>query len=72
MLRLRQEDSMMVLCHGEQLQRALRILQEVMEWTIAGQMVRINMGHLEEQEVSHHIWEVEGIVTLPERRVLSP
>ena len=46
---------MMVLRHGEQLQRALCILQEVTEWSIAGQMARINTGHLEEQEVSHSI-----------------
>ena len=45
----------MVLCCGEQLQQALHIFQEVMEWSIAGQMERINAGHLEEQEVSHHI-----------------
>ena len=58
---------MMVLHDGEQLQRALHILQEVMEWSIAGQMARINAGHLEEQEVSRCIREVEGIVTSPER-----
>ena len=55
----------MVLRHGEQLQQALHILQEVTEWSIAGQMARINTGHLEEQEVSHRIQEVEGIVTSP-------
>ena len=63
---------MMVLHCGEQLQQALRILQEVMEWSIVGQMARINAGHLEEEEFSCHIQEVEGIVTLPSRRRFSP
>ena len=32
----------------------------------------INAGHLEEQEVSHRIRQVEEIVVQPERRVLGP
>ena len=63
---------MMVLCCGEQLQQALCILQEVMEWSIGDQMVRINVGHLEEQEVSCWVWEVERIVATPSRRSFSP
>ena len=43
---------MMVIRRGEQLQHALRLLQEVTEWSIAGQLARVNAGHLEEGEVA--------------------
>ena len=43
-----------------------------MEWSIASQMAWINLGMLEEQEVSLRIQEVEGIVMALERIALSP
>ena len=66
------EDSQTVLCWGEQLQRALCILQEVTKWSIAGQMAMINTSHLEEGEVSQQLHQVEDIMVVLERRALSP
>ena len=43
-----------------------------MEWAIAGQLARVNVGHLEEGEVAHHLHQVEEILIPPERRGLSP
>ena len=63
---------MMVIRHGEQLRQALRILQEVTEWSIVGQLARVNAGHLEEGEVAHHLHQVEEMLIPPERRGLSP
>ena len=63
---------MMVIRHGEQLRQALRILQEVMEWSIVGQLARVNVGHLEEGEVAHRLHQVEEMLVPPERRGLSP
>ena len=62
---------MMVIRHGEQLQQALQLLQEVTEWSIAGQLARVNVGHLEEGEVASHLHQVEMLIQL-ERRGLSP
>ena len=62
---------MMVICHGEQLQQALRLLQEVMEWSIVGQLARVNASHLEEGEVASRLHWVEMLIQL-ERRGLSP
>ena len=62
----------MVICCGEQLQQVLRTLQEVTEWVIAGQLARVNAGHLEEGEVSCRLHQVEEILIPPERRNLSP
>ena len=57
---------MMVIHRGEQLQQALRILQEVTEWSIAGQLARVNAGHLEEGEVARCLHQVgEILVPLP-------
>ena len=56
---------MMVIRCGEQLQQALWILQEVTEWSIAGQLARVNAGHLEEGEVAHHLHQVGEILTPP-------
>ena len=56
---------MMVIRCGEQLQQALRILQEVTEWSIAGQLARVNTGHLEEGEVARRLHQVGEILTLP-------
>ena len=61
----------MVIHRGEQLHQALQILQEVMEWSIAGQLARVNVGHLEEGEVACHLHQVEMLIP-PERRGLSP
>ena len=63
---------MAVICRGEQLQQVLRTFQEVTEWAIAGQLARVNAGHLEEGEVSRHLHQVEEILIPPERRNLSP
>ena len=63
---------MMVICHGEQLRQALHLLQEVTEWSIVGQLARVNVGHLEEREVASHLYRVEEILFLLERRGLSP
>ena len=63
---------MMVIRHGEQLQQALRLLQEVTEWSIAGQLARVNTGHLEEGEVASRLHRVEEMLIQPERRGLSP
>ena len=63
---------MQVVRQGEQLHQALHLLQEVMEWSIAGQLARVNAGHLEEGEVAHHLHQVEEILVPPERRGLSP
>ena len=63
---------MAVIHCGEQIQQVLCTLQEVTEWAIAGQLVRMNAGHLEEGEVSHRLHQVEVILILPERRGLSP
>ena len=63
---------MVILHWGEQLHQALHILQEVTEWSIVGQLARVNAGHLEEGEVSCHLHQVEGILLPPERRELSP
>ena len=49
---------MMVIRRGEQLQQALRLLQEVTEWSIAGQLARVNAGHLEEEEVARRLHQV--------------
>ena len=62
---------MMVICCGEQLRQALRILQEVTEWSIVGQLARVNTGHLEEGEVAPRLHQVEMLISL-ERRGLSP
>ena len=57
---------MMVIRRAEQLQQALRILQEVTEWSIAGQLARVNAGHLEEGEVARHLHQVgEILIPLP-------
>ena len=56
---------MMVIRHGEQLQQALRILQEVTEWSIVGQLARVNAGHLEEGEVARRLHQVGEILTPP-------
>ena len=63
---------MMVIHHGEQLCQALWILQEVTEWSIVGQLARVNAGHLEEGEVAHRLHQVEEMLIPPERRGLSP
>ena len=63
---------MMVIRRGEQLRQALHLLQEVTEWSIAGQLARVNAGHLEEGEVAHHLHQVEEMLIQPERRGLSP
>ena len=63
---------MMVIHCGEQLCQALHILQEVTEWSIAGQLARVNMGHLEEGEVACHLHQVEEMLVPLERRGLSP
>ena len=63
---------MMVIHCGEQLCQVLHLLQEVMEWAIAGQLVGVNVGHLEEGEVAHCLHQVEEILVPPERRSLSP
>ena len=63
---------MMVIRHGEQLRQALRILQEVTEWSIVGQLARVNAGHLEEGEVACCLHQVEEMLIPPERRGLSP
>ena len=63
---------MMVICRGEQLQQALQLFQEVMEWSIVGQLARVNAGHLEEGEVASHLHQVEEMLIQPERRGLSP
>ena len=63
---------MMVLHRGEQLRQALHILQEVTEWSIAGQLARVNTGHLEEGEVACHLHQVEEMLIPLERRGLSP
>ena len=55
----------MVIRCREQLQQALRILQEVTEWSIAGQLARVNAGHLEEGEVARHLHQVGEILTPP-------
>ena len=46
--------------------------QEVTEWSIVGQMAKINADHLEEGEVSHCLHQMEEIMVPQERRVLSP
>ena len=56
---------MMVIRRGEQLQQALRILQEVTEWSIAGQLARVDAGHLEEGEVARRLHQVGEILTPP-------
>ena len=61
----------MVIRRGEQLHQALH-LQEVTEWSIAGQLARVNVGHLEEGEVACHLHQVEEMLIQPERRGLSP
>ena len=63
---------MMVIRHGEQLCQALQILQEVMEWSIAGQLARVNAGHLEEGKVACRLHQVEEMLIPPERRGMSP
>ena len=63
---------MVVIRHGKQLRQALHLLQEVMEWSIAGQLARVNVGHLEEGEVACHLHQVEEMLIPPERRGLSP
>ena len=63
---------MVVICRGEQLHQALHLLQEVTEWSIAGQLARVNAGHLEEGEVACCLHQVEEILIPPERRGLSP
>ena len=63
---------MMVIRRGEQLQQALRLLQEVMEWSIAGQLARVNAGHLEEGEVASRLHQVEEMLILLGGRGLSP
>ena len=63
---------MMVIHHGEQLYQALHILQEVTEWSIVGQLARVNTGHLKEGEVACCLHQVEEILVLPGRRNLSP
>ena len=63
---------MMVIHCGEQLHQALHLLQEVTEWSIAGQLARVNAGHLEEGEVAHCLHQVEEMLIQLERRGLSP
>ena len=63
---------MMVIRCGEQLHQVLHLLQEVTEWAIAGQLARVNAGHLEEGEVACHLHQVEEMLIPPERRGLSP
>ena len=45
----------MVIRRGEQLCQALQLLQGVTEWSIAGQLARVNVGHLEEGEVASRL-----------------
>ena len=69
---IQQEDSMMVICCGEQLRQALHLLQEGTEWCIAGQSARVNTGLLEEEEVACCLHQVGEILVPPERRVPTP
>ena len=62
----------MVVRQGKQLHQALHLLQEVTEWSIAGQLARVNAGHLEEGEVAYRLHQVEGILIPLERRGLCP
>ena len=63
---------MMVIRRGEQLRQALRLLQEVTEWCMAGQSARVNAGLLEEEEVARRLHQVGEILVPPERRVPTP
>ena len=54
---------MMVIRRGEQLRQALRLLQKVTEWSIAGQLARVNASHLEEGEVACRLHQVGEILT---------
>ena len=63
---------MMVIRRGEQLHQVLQILQEVTEWSIVGQLARVNTGHLEEGEVARCLHQVEEMLILLERRGMSP
>ena len=62
---------MIVIHCGEKLHQALH-LQEVTEWSIAGQLDGVNVGHLEEGEVARCLHQVEEMLIPPERRGLSP
>ena len=63
---------MVVIHRGEQLHQVLCTLQEVTKWAIAGQLARVNAGHVEKGEVSRRLHQVEEILIPPERRGLSP
>ena len=43
-----------------------------MEWSIAGQLARVNVGHLEEGEVASHLHQVEEMLIVLGTRGLSP